>query len=295
MSFEGFETREVAVSGARIHARVGGSGPPLLLLHGYPQTHVMWHRVVPGLARHFSVVAADLRGYGQSSKPAAGDDYVGYSKRTMAVDMVELMASLGFPSFALAGHDRGARVAYRLALDHPAAVTRLIVMDIIPTLDQFESLGWRGGLVGYHWYFLAQPPPLPETLIAHEPELFLRTAMGNWCGDVNAIAPEAMQAYVDAFSAETIRASCDDYRAGARIDTALDAADRDAGRKLSCPVLVLWGEARGSRPEVLDVWRRWAEDVQGCALPCGHFLPEEAPDLVEQQMLAFLTAHTAVD
>ncbi len=288
MIFEGFQSRDIAVSGARIHASVGGSGPPLLLLHGYPQTHVMWHRVLPELARHFCVVAADLRGYGQSSKPAAGDDYVGYSKRTMALDMVELMANLGFQTFALAGHDRGGRVAYRLALDHSDVVSRLIVMDIIPTLDQFESLGWRGSLFGYHWYFLAQPPPLPETLIAHEPELFLRTAMDNWCGDMRAISPEAMCAYLDAFTADTIRASCDDYRAGARIDTALDAADRDSGNKIRCPLLVLWGEGLRPRPEVLDVWRRWAENVRGAGLPCGHFLPEEAPELVAREMLGFL-------
>ena len=288
MIFEGFESRDVTVTGARIHARVGGAGPPLLLLHGYPQTHVMWHGVAPELARHFTVVAADLRGYGQSSKPAAGDDYAGYSKRTMALDMVELMANLGFQTFALAGHDRGGRVAYRLALDHSDLVSRLIVMDIIPTLDQFEAMGWRASLFGYHWYFLAQPPPLPETLIAHEPELFLRTAMGNWCGDMSAISPEAMRAYVDAFTAETIRASCDDYRAGARIDTGLDAADRDSGSKISCPLLVLWGEARGPRPEVLDVWRGWAENVRGAGLPCGHFLPEEAPERVAREMLGFL-------
>lgn len=216
--FDKFEVRDAELAGVRIHARLGGSGPPLLLLHGYPETHVMWHRVAPELAEYFRVVVPDLRGYGASSKPPAGDDYSGYSKRTMAADMVALMASLGFERFALAGHDRGARVAYRLALDHPAAVSQLVVMDIVPTLEQFEALGWRGSLVGYHWFFLAQPPPLPETLIGHEPELYLRTAMGNWAGDFAAIEP-AFQAYLDAFTPETIRASCDDYRAGAYIDT----------------------------------------------------------------------------
>ena len=286
-AFDDFETRDVELSGTRLHAKVGGSGPPLLLLHGYPQTHAMWHRVAPELASHFRVVAPDLRGYGASAKPPAGDDYSGYSKRTMAADMVELMTSLGFEQFALAGHDRGARVAYRLALDHPDRVSQLVVMDIIPTLEQFESLGWRGSLFGYHWYFLAQPPPLPETLIAHEPELYLRTAIGNWAGDFGAIEP-AFPAYLEAFTAETIRASCDDYRAGAYIDTELDRADREAGRRIECPVLALWGEANGARPQILETWQRWASDVRGRGLPCGHFLPEEAPELVLAAMLEFL-------
>lgn len=285
--FDNFETLDLELAGARIHARVGGSGPPLLLLHGYPQTHVMWRRVAPELARHFRVVVPDLRGYGASSKPPAGDDYSGYSKRTMAADMVALMASLGFEQFALAGHDRGARVAYRLALDHPAAVTQLVVMDIVPTLEQFEALGWRGSLFGYHWYFLAQPPPLPETLIAHEPELYLRTAMSSWAGDFAAIEP-AFGAYLEAFTPETIRASCDDYRAGAHIDTELDRADRDAGRRIECATLVLWGEAGGARPQILETWQRWATDVRGLGLPCGHFLPEEAPAPVLAAMLEFL-------
>lgn len=288
-AFDDFETRDVQLSGARIHATTGGEGPPLLLLHGYPQTHVMWHGIAPELARHFHVVAPDLRGYGASSKPPAGDDYSGYSKRTMAADMVELMAGFGFERFALAGHDRGGRVAYRLALDQPDVVSQLVVMDIIPTLEQFEALGWRESLFGYHWYFLAQAPPLPETLIAHEPELYLRTAMGNWAGDFDAILP-SFQAYLDAFTPDTIRASCDDYRAGAYLDTELDRADRDAGRRIECPVLVLWGEARGARPQILETWQRWASDVRGHGLPCGHFLPEEAPKLVLEAMLEFLEA-----
>lgn len=286
-AFDDFDSQDVQLSGARIHVRTGGSGPPLLLLHGYPQTHLMWHRIAPELARRFRVVAPDLRGYGASSKPAAGDDYSGYSKRTMAADMLELMDGFGFQRFALAGHDRGARVAYRLALDHAHAVSQLVVMDIVPTLEQFEALGWRGSLVGYHWYFLAQPPPLPETLIAHEPELYLRTAMGNWAGDFDAILP-ALPAYLEAFTPDTIRASCDDYRAGARLDTEFDRADRDAGRLIECPVLALWGEANGPRPQILETWQRWAGDVRGRGLPCGHFLPEEAPEPVLEAMLEFL-------
>lgn len=285
--FDGFASEVFDVNGVQLHARLGGTGDPLLLLHGYPQTHVMWRHVAPRLAERYQLVIPDLRGYGASSKPPAGDNYEGYSKRTMAKDMVDLMAHLGFAKFALAGHDRGARVAYRLALDHPEVATRLVVMDIIPTLEQFESLGWRGGLVGYHWYFLAQPPPLPETLIAHEPELYLRTAMGNWAGDMSAIE-DAFGLYLQAFTADTIRASCDDYRAGARVDTELDRQDREAGTRITCPMLALWGDARGQRPEILATWQRWATDVRGRGIPCGHFLPEEAPDTVTEEMLAFL-------
>ncbi len=286
--FEGFTSEMIAVDGVRLHARIGGAGDPLLLLHGYPQTHVMWHRVAPRLAEVFQVIVPDLRGYGASDKPPAGDDYSGYSKRTMAADMVALMAHLGHERFALAGHDRGGRVAYRLALDHPTVARKLVVLDIIPTLEQFEALGWRGSLFGYHWYFLAQPPPLPERLIGHEPELYLRTAMENWAGEMSALAPDALAAYLAAFTPECIRATCDDYRAGARIDTEFDRLDREAGQRIQCPVLALWGEARGERPQILETWRRWATDARGRGLPCGHFLPEEAPELVLEEMLAFL-------
>ena len=286
--FEGFDAVDIEANGVRLHARIGGSGPPLLLLHGYPQTHVMWHRVAPALADSFRVVLPDLRGYGASAKPPAGDDYSAYSKRTMAADMVTLMAALGFDHFAVAGHDRGARVTYRMALDHADTVERLVLMDIIPTLDQFEGLGWRGSLFGYHWYFLAQPPPLPERLIAHEPELYLRTAMANWAGDMDALEA-GFPSYLEAFTPETIRASCDDYRAGARVDTEIDRIDREAGRKITPPLLALWGEGARPRPEMLETWQRWAVDVRGRGLPCGHFLPEEAPEEVLEEMLSFLS------
>jgi haloacetate dehalogenase len=287
--FEGFERRRVVTSGAEIHLVTGGSGPPLLLLHGFPQTHVMWHRVAPRLAQSFRVVAPDLRGYGASSKPPAGEDLAGYSKRVMALDLVEVMAKLGHERFGLAGHDRGGRVAYRLALDHPGRASRLAVLDIEPTLDTWEGLGWRAGLYAYHWYFLAQAADFPETLIASHPELFLRRTLASWAGRVEALGEEAVRAYLEAFTPDAIRAMCDDYRAGAHVDPELDRADREAGRRIACPVLALWGGARRERPSPLSVWKRWADDVSGRALDCGHFLPEEAPDQTAAELLAFFS------
>jgi haloacetate dehalogenase len=277
----------VAASGAEIALVAGGSGPPLLLLHGYPQTHVLWRRVAPALARSFRVVVPDLRGYGASSKPPAGADGTGYSKRAMALDLVEVMAKLGHERFGVAGHDRGGRVAYRMALDHPRRVEKLAVLDIEPTLDTWEAMSWRTGVYAYHWYFLAQAAPFPETLIASHAEMFLRRTLASWAGRADAIEESALRAYVEAFTPEAIRASCDDYRAGATIDAELDRADRDAGRRIACPVLALWGGARKERPSPLPVWRRWADDVRGRALDCGHFLPEEAPEETAAELRAF--------
>jgi haloacetate dehalogenase len=285
--FEGFERQRVATSEAEIHLVTGGSGPPLLLIHGYPQTHVMWHRVAPRLARSFRVIAPDMRGYGASSKPPAGADLMGYSKRVMARDLVEVMGKLGHERFGVAGHDRGGRVAYRMALDHPQRVARLAVLDIEPTLDTWEGLGWRAGVYAYHWFFLAQAAPFPETLIASHAEMVLRRTIASWAGRPGAIGEEAMRAYVEAFTPEMIRACCDDYRAGAHVDPEIDRADRDAGRRIACPVLALWGGARRERPSPLPVWKRWADDVRGRALDCGHFLPEEAPDETAAELLTF--------
>jgi len=278
--FEGFVEADVA----GIHLRHAGSGSPVLLLHGYPETHVMWSEVAPGLvAAGHHVVCPDVRGYGASHKPPAGEGNVNYSKRAVAAELVAVMAELGHERFAVAGHDRGGRVAYRMALDHPEVITRLATLDIVPTLDQWEATRGTGSVGGFHWAFLAQPHPFPERLIGADPGYFLRTLCERW-----AAAPlPNLQHYVDAFVGEAIRASCDDYRAGATIDVELDRADREAGRRIACPVLVLWGDPTGRRPSPLPVWQQWADDVTGHALPCGHFLAEEAPAATLDALRAF--------
>ncbi|MDH3682416.1 MAG: alpha/beta hydrolase [Acidimicrobiia bacterium] len=283
--FEGFTTHRIGTTGAEIHCLTGGSGPPLLLVHGYPQTHVMWHKVAPALAERFTVVAPDLRGYGDSSKPEAGDGYVGYAKRVMAQDLVEVMVSLGHESFGVAGHDRGGRVSYRMALDSPDRVTKLVTLDIVPTLETFEMVSGPAARNLWHWYFLAQPPPLPERMITAERDLYLEKMLRAWAGSVAAITDEAYAAYRAAWTPDTIRATCDDYRAGARIDCELDAADRDAGNRIACPMLALWG---GEQRDLLSIWSRWATDVTGKGLPCGHFIAEEAPDQLLGAMIPFL-------
>ncbi len=291
--FENFRERRIAVPGTEIFLRQGGDGPPLLLLHGYPQTHVMWHRVAPVLARHFTVVCPDLRGYGASGKPPSDPDHAPYSKRAMAGDMVELMEALGFSRFMLAGHDRGGRVAHRLCLDHPDRVSRAAVLDIVPTRTLFESVDRDIAAGYYHWFFLIQPHPLPERLIGGDPGFYLRWTLDRWSGDSAAgLAPEALAAYERAFSdPATIHATCEDYRAAAGIDLAHDRAD--AERRIVCPLLVLWG-SKGLMDrhfDMLAVWREKASGpVTGRALPCGHFLPEEAPEETARELAAFFLA-----
>jgi haloacetate dehalogenase len=273
--FEGFRTEMVEVEGARIKARVAGSGPPLLLLHGNPQTHAMWHLIAPRLAEDFTVVATDLRGYGDSSKPESDGEHAPYSKRTMALDQVEVMRHFGFERFDLCGHDRGGRVGYRMALDHPGVVTKLAVLDIVPTWEAFSRADMAFGLGYWHWFFLAQPYDLPERLLAADPEGSL------FRGGSETFRPEAMEEYRRCLrDPETIHAICEDYRAAATIDFAHDAEDREAGRRIACPLRVLWG-SRGNLEEwydVLDVWRGWADDVQGRSIDSGHYIPEEAPE-----------------
>lgn len=289
--FEGFKLEMIDTGEIRVRARIGGQGPPLLLLHGNPQTHVMWHKVAPALAEDFTVVAVDLRGYGMSSKPPSTSDHAPYSKRTMALDQMSVMGELGHVRFSVAGHDRGGRVGYRLALDHPDAVLKLAVLDIIPTGEAFARSDRAFGLGLYHWYFLAQPSPLPEKLIGSDPDWFWRwhTTRGP---DTSFFDPEAVADYLQCFrDPETIRGICDDYRAGATIDCDHDQTDKEAGRRIQCPLLVLWG-ARGKLEEwydMLGVWREWADDVQGRALPCGHYLAEEAPEATTEELLRFFS------
>lgn len=286
--FDGFVLERIDTGEATIRVRHGGSGPPLLLLHGHPQTHVMWHLVAPRLAEEFTVVAMDLRGYGESSKPPTTPDHEPYSKRAMARDAVAVMQQLGHQRFDVAGHDRGGRVAYRLALDRPECVRRLATLDIIPTGEHFRRADMRFGLGYWHWFFLAQPYPLPEKLIGADPDWFFQ-------GRPNRpalFAPEAEADYLRCFrNPETIHAACEDYRAGATYDFALDEADRGT-KRIAAPLLALWAGRGvvGTWYDVLGVWRDWAGDVRGHAIDAGHFMAEEAPDETYAALRAFFVS-----
>lgn len=289
--FPGFERRFIEAQGLRLFVRIGGSGPPLLLLHGFPQTHAEWHRIAPKLAERFTVVAPDLRGYGDSDAPASQGGAL-YSKRVMAEDAASLMRALGFPRFRLAGHDRGGRVAYRLAFDHPRAVEALAVLDIAPTLEMWEGMDAARALQVYHWSFLAQPAPMPERLLERDPRAWIDHTLASWTATKSlACFDDRALARYRTFFAEPARihACCEDYRAGATLDRTADAEDRAAGRRIGPPVLALWGgagiPAQGASP--LDVWRRWADDVRGRAIEAGHFLPEENPDATADALLCF--------
>lgn len=285
--FEGFDTFDRDVDGITIHGVTGGSGPPLLLLHGYPQTHVMWHKVAPALAEHFTLVIADLRGYGDSSKPPSDDAHTPYSKRAMAGDMVGLMASFGFDRFAVLAHDRGARVTHRMAVDHPDVVTAAMIIDIAPTREMYAHTTKDFATAYWHWFWLIQPAPFPETQINADPLFFLQKKLGSW-GGAAPFAPEAMAAYEAAIQTpETVHAMCEDYRAAASIDITHD----DEGGMIRCPWHVVWG-ADGVIERCFDclaLWRERADVVTGKALPGGHYLAEEVPDLVIAEVLDFLT------
>jgi len=285
--FPGFKHLTAKTSGATINFVTAGSGPPLLLLHGYPQTHIEWRDVAPQLAKKYTVVAADLRGYGDSSKPMDGENHLNYSKRAMAQDQVEVMASLGFQKFSVVGHDRGGRVAHRMALDHADRVTKLAVLDIIPTYKFFHSVTNELATANFHWWFLIQQQPLPETLLGNSVEAWLKSRFDRM--PASALGTDAFAEYLRCFRRpESIHASCEDYRAGASIDLIHDAADLD--HKVSCPVLALWGE-RGVWPrlyDVLDTWKERASDVSGRQIPSGHFIAEEKPDLLLAELEKFL-------
>jgi haloacetate dehalogenase len=290
--FPGFTTESVRANGITVRVCHGGSGPPVLLLHGYPQTHVMWHQVAPVLARQFTVVCPDLRGYGDSDKPPGGPDHEGYSKRTMARDQVAVMAALGFDRFAVAGHDRGARVALRMALDHPGAVTRLAILDIVPTKTIYETIDQQHATTVWRYFFLTQPADLPEHLIGADPRYYLRYTLDEWCGTPGVPAAQAAAEYIRCFTPDTVRATCEDYRAGAGIDLVHDRAD--AARTLSCPVLVLWSEKGiGRAYDVERIWAERAPDLRARALDGGHFLAEERPAETAAELLDFLGEGTA--
>lgn len=290
----GLTDRRIATDdGVQIHVRHGGSGPPLLLLHGHPQTMVIWHRVLPLLLPHFSVVLADLRGYGDSSKPAGEADHGNYSKRVMARDMLRVMQSLGHERFAVLAHDRGARVTHRLAMDHPQAVRRLVLLDIAPTLAMYRQTTEAFARAYWHWFFLIQPAPLPERLLQADPAAYIRDVMGGRSAGLSPFDPRALAEYQRCLALPgTAHGLCEDYRAAAGIDLEHDQADRDAGRLLTAPLMVLWG-AEGVVQRCFDPlqeWRAVAGDVRGQALPCGHYLPEEAPAELLAQALPFLRA-----
>ena len=290
--FPGFKSARVATAeGVEIHAVSGGSGPALLLLHGHPQTHSIWHKVVPALAERFTVIAADLRGYGDSSKPSGGLDHVRYSKREMAADMLALMRAAGHDRFAVLAHDRGARVAHRLAMEHPTAVRRLVLLDIAPTLDMYEGTTVAFAHAYWHWFFLIQPAPLPERLIESDPAAYVRDVMGRRSAGLAPFDPRALAEYQRCMALPgAAHAICEDYRAAAGLDLEHDRSDRTQGRRIKAPLLALWG-AEGAVARCFDplaLWRRIAQDVEGEALPCGHYIPEEAPQPLLAKALPFL-------
>ncbi len=289
--FPGYESHWIDTSAGKLFARSGGKGPPLMLLHGYAQTNVMWHKVAPLLHDNFTLIIPDLPGYGWSAAPRPDETHAPYDKRSMAKAMVELMEKLGYAQFALAGHDRGGRVSYRLALDHPGRLSKLAVLDIIPTYDMWQRMDYQFALKVWHWLFLAQPDPLPETVLSQNSIAYIHLKMASWtkAKDLSAFDPRAL-AHYDAFFSDPLRihATCEDYRAGATTDLEHDKADRAAGKKIGCPVLALWG-AKGipSDGGPLEVWSAWANKVSGQPIDSGHFLPEENPSATAAAMLEF--------
>lgn len=288
--FLDFQSLVIQTSEAQINLLKGGKGFPILLLHGYPQTHIMWHKIAPKLAKNFTVITTDLRGYGDSSKPQGNSDHSHYSKRAMAQDQVEVMSQLGYQEFYLIGHDRGARVAHRLTLDYPEKVKKLVVLDIVPTYQMYTTTDQAFATAYYHWFFLIQPSPFPETLISQNPDYFLRHCLHSWSDNFSGFTDEAIAEYLRCFRhLDTIHGTCEDYRASATIDLEHDA--KDINRKIQCPVLVLWGK-KGvieGNYNCLESWKNWAVNVKGDAINCGHFLPEEADEETYTNIQEFLS------
>jgi haloacetate dehalogenase len=294
--FSGFESAVVDVGETTLFIRRKGSGRPLLLLHGFPQTYVMWHRVAPTLAEEFTVVCADLRGYGASGKPPSRPDHAPYAKSVMALDMVRMMAAHGFPRFAVAGHDRGARVAYRMALDHPERIARLALLDVIPTGEAFRRADARFALAFWPWSLLAQPEPLPERLLMADPESVVDDALGEWGSDRASFPPQVRAAYIEALrDPDTVHAICEEYRAAATIDVAKDTEDQRVGRRIACPALALWSEGSGldtwyaEAGGPLGIWSKWAADVTGHPMSGGHFFPEQNATETIAELRAFFS------
>ena len=286
--FDNFIHQQVKTRETTINLVQGGSGDPILLLHGYPQTHVCWHLVAPILAERFTVVCPDLRGFGDSGKPLSDPDHLAYSKRTMGQDQVEVMQILGFNEFAVVGHDRGARVAHRMALDHAEKITKLALLDIIPTRMAFANVDKEMATAAFNWFFSIQPDGLPERLIGAEPDFYLQWCLDHWLGAEGSLAVEAVAEYKRCFDAEAIRATCEEFRAAASIDLIHDEADQE--HKISCPTLVLWSaNSMWATYDILEVWQTRAANVQGAAFNCGHFLPEEDPERTAAELIRFLS------
>lgn len=283
-----FEERRCAIGAAEYHVVQGGSGEPLLLLHGFPETHACWDQSAPALSRTRRVVMPDLRGYGASEAPPGGPRGEGYSKRDMANELVALMAALGHDRFAVVGHDRGARVAFRLALDHADRVTRVALLNIVPTLEQFERMGAGPSLGYWPWFLLAQPAPFPERMLGADPAGLVKHVFENWASRPNAIGSESRETYRRALTRSTIAAMCADYRASFHLDRHHDADDRAAGRRITAPLLLVIGEDEEQLADAPEVWRAWATDLTVTRVPAGHFIPEEAPDELARALAAFL-------
>ena len=289
--FDDLKDVSATVDGVRIKAIQGGNGPALLLLHGHPQTHAIWHKVVPELTKHFTVVASDLRGYGDSGKPEGLPDHSNYSKRRMAQDQVDLMRTLGHESFAVLAHDRGGRVAVRMALDHPAAIKKLITLDVAPTLAMYEKTSFEFARAYWHWFFLVRPAPFPETLIRADADLYLKQTIGARSAGLKPFTPEAYAEYLRCLQQpDTAHGICEDYRASVTIDLEHDRESLAKGQKITCDFLALWG-AEGVIEKCFDPvaeWKHFSDNVSGHSLPCGHYIPEEAPELLLERVLPFL-------
>jgi haloacetate dehalogenase len=294
VAFPGFDERRVPIGVAEYFVAEAGDGLPVLLLHGFPQTHACWHRVAPRLAASHRVVAVDLRGYGASRAPVGGPRGEGYSKREMAAELVELMGVLGHRRFAVVGHDRGARVAFRLALDHPGSVARAAVLNVVPTVEQFERMGKAVSLGYWPWLLLAQPAPLPERLLGADPQALLDHAFETWASDPTAIDATRRASYLAAMTPETIAAMCADYRASFHLDRPDDAADRTAGKQIDLPLLLVTGRDERQLADAPAIWSVWANNLQATTVPGGHFVPEEAPTQLSALLEAFLAGDRAL-